>query len=422
MTGFALRLTLFCLPIAAVLSFPLYVFVASQEYVTADAMVARSAESARPFRYGPAYSNPVERYKLRMALMTAPDVLVLGSSRVLQFRSFFFKPDVRFYNAGRGGMVSVRHFRLFLDRIPKGQEPKLIFAGFDHSFFNEKWDRAAEYGYDDRLNQSSTPLSLFFRTWVSIYADYFRGKFRLSDLRTAAHDGRETVDRVGLVAVLEGAGYRRDGSRDFGDPRYHGEQQGDGYEQGFARTMAWLDIGHDRFPHGRTASARALEEVAAFLQAARERGITVAGYLPPLPHVVYSKMMSMPDEFGYFRELPAALGQVFGRYGQPLLDFSDVAVLGASDREMLDAFHESEKATLRLVIAMAKESGAVRQYCDLPFLESVLRRTQDDHYVSQGDVLRIEDPSPRLDGRATRPGSQSGRGPGTVVPGAHRNH
>lgn len=378
MKRFALRVTLFMLPLAALLALPLVSFVKGKEHVTVESMVRRAVTQARPFRFGPAYSNPTEAYKLRMTLALRPEVLVLGTSRVLQIREAFFRPEARAYNAGLA-VRRLAHFGAFLREVPAGREPRVLVAGMDHWFFNGGWDDLKAPGAP-LYRASRTPLQVFFSRWPSIYRDYYDGKFRLAQL--VDHPaGPHDVEPVGIQAFTKRQGFRRDGSWDFADLRAHGAEVDDGYEQGYRKTMDDIANGADRFAHGRHVSPRALEELASWLAAARDRGIRVVGYLPPFPGRVYEAIRARPDEFGYVPALGAAVGDVFAAHGHDFMDLSDLHALGGSDRETIDGYHESEKGALRVVVALASRSAALRRYCDLPGLETMLRRAARDDYV-----------------------------------------
>lgn len=375
MASFVGRIAGFCLPIALLLSFPLYVFVRTGEHVGPLEIVERTIERDGDFRFGAAYSDHTEPYKLAAVVSIVPDVLVLGNSRVLQFRSAFFRDEDRFYNAGRG-VRRLRHFRTFLDHIPRGKEPKVMILGLDQSFFNGNWDTQNDYGYTAMLGAQASPIKTFFAKWWVLYRDYYAGKFDLDDVHRTGD-----VDLIGLQARVKRRGFRADGSWDFGDLRLHGQEVDDGYEQDFRRTRAWIARDENRMRHGREVSGEALAELRRLLEGAASRGIAVVGYLPPYPNAVHRVLRSMREEYGYVQKLPEAAGTIFREYGYDLMDFSDLATLGASDRETIDGIHESEKATLRLLLAMASASPVLEPYCDVQFLERTLRDARRDDYL-----------------------------------------
>jgi hypothetical protein len=59
-----------------------------------------SYQSKNNILYGLAYSNPVKYFKLKNVEYKKPEIISLGTSRVLQFRDFFFKKPGLFYNSG----------------------------------------------------------------------------------------------------------------------------------------------------------------------------------------------------------------------------------------------------------------------------------------------------------------------------------
>jgi len=87
----------------------------SGEFTAADTVVARQQTDPQTL-LGLAYSDSSLYVKARRLAQVHPEVLALGNSRVMQFRSGFFRPGVRFYNAG-GAVSMVQDFRVYLERL-----------------------------------------------------------------------------------------------------------------------------------------------------------------------------------------------------------------------------------------------------------------------------------------------------------------
>lgn len=97
---FLLKLTLYALPFAIP-----FLLLSGFMIYTGEAMplatVARIQMGDDPVLYRPRYGNRDLDYKTISANLRQPDILAVGSSRVLQFRAQFFNLQPReFYNAG----------------------------------------------------------------------------------------------------------------------------------------------------------------------------------------------------------------------------------------------------------------------------------------------------------------------------------
>ena len=83
-------------------------------------------------------------------------------------------------------------------------------------------------------------------------------------------------------------------------------------------------------------------------------------------------MLAQGEDYAYIGRLYAALEPIFDAYSFDLLDFSDIVSVGSGDVEMIDGFHGSEVAYLRLTLKMAARSAALDRNVDSGSLEQIL--------------------------------------------------
>jgi hypothetical protein len=373
MTG-RLRALFFCTPLALLFGPPALVLWLGGELISAEQVVGRLSNESSPVLHGAAYTNATMYVKSRMLTRNDPQLLVLGSSRVMQFRDAFFLPEVRFYNAG--GMVArLLHFGTVLQRLREDQQPELLLLGMDAYFFNERFDKLERDALnaawlDERMNTFKDGSEVFFTSWRAVWTDLYAGKVEWTKLGRL----RGLRDRFGLNAVCRNQGFRNDGSYRYGsrernitDPAHRDFQ--------FGTTLQQIATGKGRFVYGSTVSAPALREMESVLDNAQARGIQVVGFLPPYPHKVWEAMEQRGDNYAYLWSLEAALRPLFEGRGFEFHNFSDFAWVGADDSEAIDGFHGSEKTYLRLLISMLRAGSRLNQYSDLPKLEAKLGST-----------------------------------------------
>jgi len=337
---------LFLIPLAAVFAFPLAVLSLSGELLAVDEVIARQIKTDTDTLYGPAYSNASRYYKLRSVLTRRPEVLVLGTSRTMQIRSNFFKHPETFYNAG-GGVGRIKHFRAFLNHLPRTAQPKLLIVGLDQYFFNPNFEIMAADDIEYRLSKESvSPLAVIQFSWLKTYIDWFQGKFRLAPLVWRA------PERIGISAIVRSRGFRNDGSYDYGTPPLLStDPNAEDYQ--FKDTFARIQDGRDAYEHSDTHSEATLRELDLFLQECSSRDIRVVAFLPPYAHAVHHKMLTSGN-FRYLTLLNAKLQEVFSRNKATLHDFSDVSLLGVTDEQMHDGFHATEYVFRKLIRRMSK--------------------------------------------------------------------
>ncbi len=360
---------------SAILAFPYYVLKNSGEFVPVERVVDLQLANQNLVLYGPAFRNPAVYFKLVSVITRHPRIIALGTSRVMQFRSVFFKEGAQFYNAG-GGIEKIKHFSHFLNHLPFDAQPGLIVVGLDQNFFNPVWDNLSEDDIETRLSADvdTNVLDITASGWLLTYAYYFEHKFQVSNLNI--NDNGQML--IGLNAIANKNGFRNDGSYFYGEYLHNKVSN----EARFGIVLSQIESGTGSFPICKNISPAALNEVDKFLQNCKTRGIDVIGFLPPWAPEVYRQIASRP-QYDYFWQIAPSLMPLFQSYGFRFYDFSDVKSLGASDEEFIDGSHGSEKVYLRLLLSMIKNDYGLGKYSlDVVELQHLLDTSQGNYFVS----------------------------------------
>lgn len=329
---------------------------AGGELITVGKVVELQLEG-RMFYFGLAYSNPAVSYKLRATQARKPEVLALGTSRVMPFRSTSFVNSGAFYNAG-GGIEQLGDFRPFLDRIPQEHQPKVLIIGLDQYFFNDCWidnNKKQHKAYLSSLEKQTDILDLSNNELLRVLRDLASNKIPVQAILN--HDPA----RIGINAIVKGDGFANDGSYHYGAVSGNpGNPKHSDYQ--FRDTISRIEQGTNRFEYGGSVSHRSLEELKALLALCSKRGIHVVGFLPPYAHEVYLKMKQKGECYRYLDLIQAGVKGEFDRYGYSFFDFSDLARTGAGDEETTDGFHGSESAYRRIFCLMAAQDPHLAKY------------------------------------------------------------
>jgi hypothetical protein len=363
--GYVLRVALFCLPLAILIGFPLWVTWRSGELMPNNVMVQDLAGS-RPVIIGLDLSSPVDYLDLQSVILRGPEVLVLGSSRVGRIRSTFFDKNVSIFVAS--GLQKIGHFAHFLDKIPANKTPKLLVMSLDQKFFNPNYDNLAPDDIDDLLTQQISATDVL-SNWPVIYGHYLRGDFSLPEIL------HSNSSLIGLVAIMKGIGYRNDGSTDSG-PAIYAPNGG---------IMADINQGTSGsgFEYGNIVSQGSLAALDNFLSECQKRGIYVIGIEPPFSPQVYEKMLSMSDDYGYMNQIPADVSAIFRKYGFEFYNYTDPKSLGIADKDMEDGMHTTERGSLMFFSSIAEKSSVLQQYTDPQRLKDALNATSAEADIFQ---------------------------------------
>lgn len=348
MTRFVIKLLLFILPFALVYGTLGGFIVYTGEAMPLRMVVAHQSGEA-PVLYRPRYGNRDFEFKLLSVETRQPEVIALGSSRVLQFRSMFFnRRSDAFYNAGAPAWTldEVDHF---LQELDTSAAPRILILGLDHPWFNDAF-------VSDPLPPSRTDLQQLTETTAAVVQDTILGEEQVDVARMLrrTEPGHGTL-ALGWRAIRDGHGFRNDGSEQYGDflvAKFLSP------ELERSRHMAWMQEGQEMYVRGDHVSETRLRQLEAILQRCKERGIYVIGFSPMFMPTLYDAL-SAGGQHGYMQEMVTRLSAMFERYDYAYFDFSNGAWVGAQDSDFFDGWHGSEMVTLFMYLRMVEALPAV---------------------------------------------------------------
>lgn len=379
---FIIKFLIFLIPLLIIVSIPMSVLFGSKEHYQPIKVIKMQSSILKPVLFGQAYTDEMAYYKLNMVKEKNPQVVVLGTSRVMTFRSKFFKDEYRFVNAG-GGITRINHFRIFLDNIPEENYPELLIIGLDQYFFNENWDDLKDDDYKDNkiyVGNEQSPIGIFLNSekWLTIFKkivkDLISRKYSIKDI----FDSNDSIISIGLNAIINNNGFLNDGSYRYGEIISNPENAED-YK--YKDTYTRIEKGIRRFEYGDEVNKNALEELELFLKDCQEKGINVIGFLPPYAHEIFEKMRDMREDYQYLFKLYNLINPIFEKYSYEFYDFSDIHSFGGTDNETIDGFHGSEKANLKLFIKIIEDGEILKGYTDLDYLRLKLEESESDYDV-----------------------------------------
>lgn len=355
---FLLKLILFCLPAGLVSSLPFAVAYYSGEAMS-PAEVVTMQMGAHPVIYGTGNDDLVFNYKLAGLRQRQPDLVVIGSSRVVQFRAELATLAAdEFYNAGVAG----GRFDVLSPMIEQMQPaPTVMLVGLDQVWFNEDetdWN-AADWNFRDY------DLTAFGARSLDVWQAVIRGRLSLDDLlcRRAPIGGGVAL---GLDAIMNANGYRSDGSWQSGSSRRDAERAAESREGAIRRIGSG---GYFYWANGSVSEDR-LGDLAEMLALARSREIEVIGFFSPYMPTIYEAISADGDGFLY--RVVAEVEAVFAEYDYPFFDFTDASDIGAEDAAFRDSWHPSEWLSLRMYIEMLRaHPDLLGSYSDLAALEQL---------------------------------------------------
>ena len=323
---FGARLGLFLLLVAVVIGFSVVSLYKAGEIRPFSSYI-HPLKQGQLFELGYSYVDKAYKFHMTDEVMR-PQVLALGSSRIMQVRHSIVSPEYSFYNAG-GAIQKVLELPMFLNKLH--DSPKLILMNLDQWWFNRA------YINDDQPFDSSVydgpeiDLLKLGRLVCDFYTDLVKGKINLVKVFSS--------DNIGLNAICNDNGFTADGTPNSGDRVIIPEEQDD---YNFKDVLERIRLGNNRFQYGEQADSTQIRDLEDFLSLCVARHIKVVGFLPPFAPFVYQRMQET-GKYGYMSQLYKMLLPVFDKFeGCSFYDFTDVTDTGAHNYDFYDGFHGSE--------------------------------------------------------------------------------
>lgn len=361
-TRFLIKSSLFFLPIVAVFIFPFTVFLLSGEFLSVEKIVNRQISSSKEVLYQSAFTGDTDMpYKVLMTEKRNPEIIVLGFSRTLTFKSSFFKNPNTFYNAGRAVHDSSSLYE-YLNQLPKDSKLKVIMLDLS-DFLDDKPPQIVNY-----RSSLMDIISLFLTSsWREVYISYANHKFSFTDL---VDKSRHNDQYIGLSSILKHAGFRTDGSYSHGDYADTVNEIND-VQSKIAQSVVSTTIQNEP-----KVSQENLKSIEKFIALCKERNIYVIGYLSPYSSVLFRKEQSLDDLSGIYKTAPKILSTLLIKYDFPFYDLRNNNITGSSDLELYDAGHTTEKGTLRLLSYLSSHEQKLSGYVDIFSIKSKIAKEQ----------------------------------------------
>lgn len=288
--------------------------------------------------YSPDDEATIFSYKLASMLDRQPKVLVLGSSRVLRYRSGLLSKDPeQFYNAG-GLSWNLREIEILVDHLNEQNKPDIIVIGVDQFWFNADLPERARLPNIE--TNTALDLERLALTTRKIWRQVLTGEVAFGQLFNSAAFSPENRG-LGFLAINRGAGYSQDGSR------VRSELEDERLERKRRNSFKSFTSGEAIYASGSDVSPEALHQLEGILQKAKALNIEVVGFAPPYLPEIYQQML-VDERYGYFLPALEQTEALFSRYGFSFFNFSDLTVVGGLREEMVDGVHAADSLCLKV--------------------------------------------------------------------------
>jgi hypothetical protein len=313
--------------------------------------------------HGP-LSEDFAEYKLRMTEGVHPDLLVLGSSRVMQIRETLFdrcSSRSCFYNAG-GAATTVRSAQKFFEHVAASGAPRVLLLGLDI------WQLNPNDTTNSHEPVDLTPgLAERLRRSIGVVRQFTPQLENDGALRSViAGDAAVPQGYRGVRAILRGEGFRPDGSYSYGD-KFITDVSNQTPGQRSAEAVERIAKSCCRLEQFVRADPRALTELQDLVSLAQRSGTRVIAFTLPFSDEVMDAVDQNAALRAGFADVDQELRDLFRRNGAEFVRIARLSDAGCFPTEMLDGFHPTEVCGARILARLIASASNARSLA--PFVE-----------------------------------------------------
>lgn len=325
--------------------------------------------------YGTSKLENIMPLKLEAYAIRQPDILILGSSRLLQMRDkFFTRQPQAVYNASGGGW-QLGTLIQYYQQLDPDDRPKIILLGLDQIWFNADSETNLEVR---QLPDTSYDWDTVRTASVAVMQSLLSGDLTINQLLKLT-DAVYQRPVLGLTALENSFGYRADGSLQQGLLIASREMQNTNLAShitGFQTTTAY------NYASGTDVQIDTLDHLDEFLTQLKADGITVVGLTVPYHYDIYDRMQAS-GEYTYIDKAVPIIEAMFDQYGFTYYYFGDMRQWGAGYDEWYDGWHITESNSLRMLLAIFQsQQGLFAPYTDINAVQNIL-----DTFTNPMDVM-----------------------------------
>ena len=315
----------FSIPLIIILGPCLYLLYSSGELYSNGTIIRPLKEQQL---IGLAYTEINEYYKFEMCdKVFCPDIIALGSSRIMQVKKNIVSDNYTFYNAG-GAVNNIYQFKHFLDNLHI--KPKMFIINIDQWFFNPNFVNQKR---SFNIACYKAPKMNLFGKCANLIIDITLGKIDFEKVFN-----RQNSD-IGINAKINRNGFTYDGSYYYGGIV---KSPSEATDYNFANTFERIKEGKNRFQYCDMVDRTVVEAIDKFLYDCEKSRISVVAILPPFAPMINEKL-NQSHKYAYMNQIYGLLSPVFDKYDKCYLyDFTDMRSLGVHNYDFIDGFHGSD--------------------------------------------------------------------------------
>ncbi len=301
------------------------VLIGTGDFMPEAEIVRFQQDAGKPCMFSEFGKQNEALYKFEIYRAVKPDIIALGSSRVLEMNQRQFNKP--FVNLGRV-LTDIKRGQSAVEQLLAIHKPKFMLIGLDQYWFNPNWDEAGVAKVKLTPSDPNDPRAILRLISLLVKESLWQVG------RKALWNGPEC--HLGLSAKRYLAGYAADGYRYYGELLTTGQRAEDA---NFAMSLGRIRDGNRRFEKSPVISPAQFAYLLSMHETLQQAGVDHVFYFPTFAPTV-TAAMEKDGGYGYIADLEAAINKA----GLPFVATPDPDL---ADCDFIDGFHAGDAAQAR---------------------------------------------------------------------------
>lgn len=350
------------------------------ELLSVEEIVKKQLNSQKNCIVGLATRNQGYYYKKALYDEARPQVLVLGSSRVMQIRESFFTKSM--VNAG-GAMSSINEGLSFLQETLNDSAPEIAIIGLDYWWFNQNALEPSTLVKPPLKLSHSISVRSYLLPYKWLWEKKITPTQYLSTLKSFGKFSASLENGIGVDGILFQNGFAKDGSYVYAKTISGNEPN---FDDRFLLSMNNISQNGSRFEYGASVNAVHFANFIRLLKLLEQKKVKYFVFIAPLAPQVANKMDEYQEQYRFIADLRVQLSGA----GVAFSDFHHPDSLGASDCEFIDGIHGGDLVYARILKNMASKHPELGAYTHQEYLNKVTHYYRDIAMIPQGNSAQAE--------------------------------
>lgn len=352
----------------------------SGELLPIEKIARIQQEAGRHCLVGLATRNQFYYYKKARYELFKPKILILGSSRVMEFRQNSFLTEV--FNAG-GAMNSINEGFCYINEALKMHKPELIILGLDYWWFNE----VAHKPHDAIKPPLQLSHQISLRSYLLPFKWLWQKKISFKEYIQRVNPGllvkNDYAQGIGVDAIINHTGFGLDGSFYY-TKTINGKEKN--IDEKFHTCLENMSTGGLRFHYGSRVHDLHFMNIIKMIRKIQAQGVELIIFIPPNAPTIVNKMKEYNPQFQYIDDLRQRLLNE----DLKVYDFHDPAKLSSSDCEFLDGIHGGEVTYAKILRQLGQAEAKLQPFLNVEYLNWVSKMASDLAMVPSLNKNEIE--------------------------------